>query len=90
MLYGCKTWSLTLWEARRSRVFEKMLLMRIFGNEELRRLHNEELHNPSPSRNISGCLNLERILKWADCVAIIEKGETAFKIEQAILQERDL
>ena len=49
VLYGCGTWSLTLREERRSRVFENRVLRRIFGpkREELtrkwRKLHNEEL-----------------------------------------------
>jgi hypothetical protein len=30
-LYGCKTWSLTLREERRLRVFENKVLRRIFG-----------------------------------------------------------
>ena len=30
VLYGCETWSLTLWEERKLRVFENMVL-RIFG-----------------------------------------------------------
>ena len=31
VLYGCETWSLTLWEERKLRVFENMVLSRIFG-----------------------------------------------------------
>jgi hypothetical protein len=51
VLYGYKTWSLTLREEHRLRVFENMVVRRIFGlkREEVaggwRRLHNEELHN---------------------------------------------
>jgi hypothetical protein len=50
-LYGCETWSLTLREENRLRVFEKMVLRRIFGpkREEVvggwRRLYKKELHN---------------------------------------------
>jgi hypothetical protein len=33
VLYGCGTWSLTLWEEHRLRVFEKRLLRKIFGPE---------------------------------------------------------
>ena len=44
--YGCETWSLTLREESRLRVFENRILRRIFGpNGEWRRLHNEELHS---------------------------------------------
>jgi hypothetical protein len=51
VLYGCETWSLTLREEHRLRVFENRMLRRIFGpktDEETggwRKLHNEELHN---------------------------------------------
>ena len=31
VLYGCETWSLTLREERRLRVFEKRVLRRVFG-----------------------------------------------------------
>jgi hypothetical protein len=31
VLYGCETWSLTLREKRKLRVFENMVLRRIFG-----------------------------------------------------------
>jgi hypothetical protein len=51
ILYGCETWSLTLREEHRLRVFENRVLTRIFGpkRDEVtggwRKLHNEELHN---------------------------------------------
>ena len=47
VLHGCETWSLTLREERRLRVFEKRVLRRIFGpkrdkvTREWRKLHNE-------------------------------------------------
>jgi hypothetical protein len=50
VLYGCETWSLTLKEERRLRVFENRVLWRIFGPKreevtgEWRKLHNEELN----------------------------------------------
>jgi hypothetical protein len=50
VLYGCATWSLTLREGRRLRVFENSVLRRIFGPEiyevtgEWRRLHDEKLN----------------------------------------------
>jgi len=33
VLYGCEIWSLTLREERRLRVFENMVLRRIFGTK---------------------------------------------------------
>jgi hypothetical protein len=50
VLYGCETWSLTLREERRVRVFVNRVLRRIFRHKgekvtgEWRKLHNEELH----------------------------------------------
>jgi hypothetical protein len=56
VLYGCETWSLTLREEHRLRVFENRVL-RIFGpkkNEDVswRKLHNDELHRLFSSPNI--------------------------------------
>jgi hypothetical protein len=56
-LYGCETWSITLREECRLRVFENRILRRIFGskrdaNWEWRRLQNEKLHNLYRSPNI--------------------------------------
>jgi hypothetical protein len=50
-LYGCETWSLTLREERRLRVFENWVLRRVFGPKrdevtgEWRKLNNEELND---------------------------------------------
>ena len=57
VLYGCETWSLTLREECRLRVFENRVLRQVFGpkrdeNGEQRRLPNEEFHSLYPSLNI--------------------------------------
>jgi len=58
VLYGCETWSLTLRDERKLRVFENMVLRRIFGPRrdeitgEWRRLHNEDLSDLYSSPNI--------------------------------------
>jgi hypothetical protein len=57
VLYGCETWSLTLREEHRLRVFENRVLKRTFGpkGEEdgsWRKLHNDELHSLYSSPNI--------------------------------------
>jgi hypothetical protein len=50
VLYGYKTWSLTLRKEHRLRVFENRVLRRIFGPKRVdvtggwRKLHNEDLH----------------------------------------------
>ena len=51
VLYGCETWSLTLRDEHRLRVFENRVLRRIFGPRrdgvtgEWRKLHSEELND---------------------------------------------
>jgi hypothetical protein len=56
-MYGCETWSPTLTEECRLRVFENRVLRRIFGPKcddvigGWRKLHNEELHNLYSLRN---------------------------------------
>ena len=48
VVYGCETWSRTLTEQRRLRMFENRVLRRVFGPKrdevtgEWRKLHNEE------------------------------------------------
>jgi len=57
VLYGCETWSLTLREKRKLRVFENRVLRRIFGpwrdevTGEWRRFYNEELNDLYSSPN---------------------------------------
>ena len=84
VLYGCETWSLTLIEECRLRVFENRILRRIFGskrdeNGEWRRLHNEELHSLSGPPNIVRVIKSRR-LRWVDGVAGTEESRGAFKI----------
>jgi hypothetical protein len=51
VVHGCETWSLTLREERKLRVYENMVLRRIFGPKrddmtgEWRNIHNEEIND---------------------------------------------
>jgi hypothetical protein len=78
VLYGCETWSLTLGEEHRLRVFENRVL-KIFGpkREEdgsWRKLHNDELHNLYSSPNIVRVIKSRR-MRWAGHVARMRMGE---------------
>ena len=67
VLYGCEAWSLTAREEKKLRVFENMVLRRIFGprrNEvtgEWRKLHNEELNGLYSSPNIVRVIKSRRM-----------------------------
>ena len=67
VLYGCETWSLTLREECRLRVFEKRVLSRIFGPKrdevagEWRKLTTEQLNDLYCSSNIIRVIKSRRI-----------------------------
>ena len=67
VLYGCETWSLALRKERKLRVFENMVLRRIFGPRrdevtgEWRRMHKEELNDLYSSPNIVRVIKLRRM-----------------------------
>ena len=74
VLYGCETWSFTLREERKLKLYENMVLRRIFGprrdeeTEKWLRLHNEELNDLYCSPAILRVIKLRR-MGWAGHVA---------------------
>ncbi|KAJ4435334.1 hypothetical protein ANN_17945 [Periplaneta americana] len=85
VLYGCETWTLTLREEQRLRVFENKVLRKIFGAKrdevtgEWRKLHNAELQalytSPDIIRNIKS-----RRLRWAGHVARMGESRNAYRV----------
>jgi hypothetical protein len=94
VLYGCETWSLTLREERRLRVFENRVLRRIFGpkRDEVtgvwRKLNNEELNDLYSSPTIVRVINSRR-MRWAGHVARMWRGEACTGFQWGNLRERD-
>jgi hypothetical protein len=85
VLYGCKTWFLTLREEHRLRVFEIRVLRRIFGpkRDEVTRawtkLHNEELLDLYSSPNIIRIMKSRR-MRWEDHVARMGEKRNAYRL----------
>jgi hypothetical protein len=80
VLFGCETWSLTLREEQKLRVFENGVLRRIFGpkrkeDRSWRKLCNDELHS----------LNIIRVIKsrrmnLAGHVAHMGEGRGVYRV----------
>ena len=93
VLYGCETWSLTLREESKLRVFENKVLRRIFGPKrdevtgEWRKLHNIELHSLYKSPDIVKVVKSRR-LRWAGHVARMEAERGVYKVWSGIPEGR--
>jgi hypothetical protein len=84
VLYGCETWSLTLGDEHKLRVFENRVLRRIFGpkREEdgsWRELHNDELHSLYSSPNSVRMIKSGKI-RWAGPVACMGEGRGVYRV----------
>ena len=74
-----------MWEEPRLRVFENMVLRRIFGpkrddmTREWRKLHNDELNDLYSSPNIVRVI-ISRIMRWAVRVACMGKMRRVYGV----------
>jgi hypothetical protein len=85
VLYGCETWSLTVREEHKLRVFENRVLRRIFGPKRdgvmggWRKMHNEELHNMYSSPSIIRLIKSNR-MRWAGHVARMGDKSNVYRL----------
>jgi hypothetical protein len=85
VLYICETWSLTLREEHKLRVFENRVLRSIVGPKRdgvtggWRKLHNEELHNLNSSRIIIRIIK-SRSMRWAGHVARMGEKRNVYRL----------
>jgi hypothetical protein len=85
ILYGCETWSLTLREEHKLRVFENKVLRRILGpmrvevTEGWRKLHNKELRDLYSLPSIIRIIKLRR-MRWVGHVALTGEKRNAYRL----------
>jgi hypothetical protein len=85
VLYVCETWSLTVRDEHRVRVFENRVLRRIFGSKKdkvtggWRKLHNEELHDLYSSPSNIGIIKSRRT-RWAGHVARMGEKRNTYRL----------
>jgi hypothetical protein len=86
VLYGCETWYQTLREEHRLGVFENRVLTRTFGPKrdevtgELRKLHNEELHDLYSSPSIIIIMKKKKKKRWAGHVTRMGEKRNAYRL----------
>jgi hypothetical protein len=85
VLYGCETWSLTIREEHRLRVFENRVLRRIFGPKrdevtgEWRKLYDEDLHDLYSSPSIIRIIKSRR-MGWTGHVARMGEKRNVYRL----------
>jgi hypothetical protein len=80
VLYGCETWSLTVKEKHKLRVFENRVLRRIFGPKRYGVTGGwRKLHNFYPSPSIIRIIKSRR-MKWAEHVARMGEKRNVYRL----------
>jgi hypothetical protein len=85
VLCGSESWSLTLTEEHRLRVFGNRVLRRIFGRKrdertgEWRKLRSGQLHNLYSSSDIIRQIKSRR-MRWAGHVAHMGEGRNVYRV----------
>jgi hypothetical protein len=85
ILYGRETWSLTVREEHKLKVFENRVLRRIFGPKRVGmmegwiKLHNKELHNLYSLQSIIGIIKSRRV-RWEGYVAQMEEKRNVYRL----------
>jgi hypothetical protein len=85
VLYGCETWSLTVRDKHRLRVFKYGVLNNTFGHKrgevmgECRRLHNDYLYDLYSSPTVIQVIKL-RIMRWKGHMASMGDGRGTYSI----------
>jgi hypothetical protein len=85
VLYVCETWSLTVREEHKLRVFENRVLRKIFGTKrdgvtgELGKLHNEELYNLYTSPSIIRIIKSRR-MRWTGHVERMGEKRNVYRL----------
>jgi len=94
VLYGHETWSLTLREEHRLRVFENRVLRRICGRKrdevtgEWRKIHNEEPNDLYSSPDIVWVIKTRK-MRWAGHVASMDENRGVYRVWWGNLRSRD-
>jgi hypothetical protein len=85
VLYGCESWSLTVREENKLRVFENRVLRRIFEPKRdgvmggCRNLYNEELHNLFSSPSIIKIIK-SKMMRWAGHVTRMGEKSNMYRL----------
>jgi hypothetical protein len=85
VLYGCETWSVTLRDEHRLRVFGNRVLKRMFGRKmdevtgQWRKLHDGKLHNLYSSPYIIRQIKSSR-MRWAGHMARMGEGRIVYRV----------